>query len=189
MSWYELLIKGPEDDLEGLFAQHPGEVLRGSELKLEEVSVTARILDFLHANTHHLVFASRDQARNLVQALTGHPTLRLDGVWEVASGRFDFEARAFNEEVARRIHDALNGDLPEGVTVQDHEAEERNPDAKGVEMFAPAHEYVYHCGGTVTGTPPGIFEIHQRLARLDFVHEEPLELELREVSGEAPGVG
>ena len=62
----------------------------------------------------------------------------------------------------------------------DLEKEKRHPEAKGVELFTPAHDYVYKARGTIVGTPPGILEMNRRLHRLDFVHEEPLELVYRE---------
>jgi hypothetical protein len=69
----------------------------------------------------------------------------------------------------------------------DLEKEERHPENKGVELFAPAHDYIYKARGTIVGTPPGILEMNRRLCRLDFVHEEPLELVCREASLPSPG--
>ena len=184
MRWYELLIEGPEDAVESLLAGSPGEVIRGSELRLAESSLADRILQFLHAQTHHLAFASASQARELARAIRDRPDLKLEGVREVIAGRFGFKAEAYNPEIARKIHDALNSDLPKGIACIDLEREERRPDAKGIELFAPVHDFVYKARGTIVGTPPGILEMNRRLSRLDFVHEEPLELECREAAEE-----
>jgi hypothetical protein len=181
MRWYELLIEGSEDALESLLADHP-ETIRGSELRLEESSLADRILEFLHAQTHHLVFASATRSRELVEAIRGNTDLKLEAIREVLGGRFGFKAEAYNREIGQKIHDALNTDLPPGVDCVDLEKEKTDPDAKGVELFAPVHEYVYKARGTIVGTPPGILEMNRRLVRLDFVHEEPLELECRAAS-------
>src|SRR5215210_1996330 len=173
MRWYELVIEGPEDALESLHG-----AIRGSELRLASESFADRILEFLHARTHYLVFASEDQAR----AIRGREDLRLEGVREVVEGRFGFTAEAYNPEIGAQIHEALNSELPEGIACIDLEKEERHPDAKGVELFTPVHDYVYKARGTIVGTPPGILEMNRRLHRLDFVHEEPLELVCREGS-------
>lgn len=177
MRWYELIIDGPEEALESL----PGDAIRGSELRLASESVTDRVLEFLHARTHHVVFASEDHAREIAQ------NLRVESLREVVEGRFGFTAEAYNPEIGARIHDALNSDLPDGVMCVDLEKEERHPDAKGVELFTPAHDYVYKARGTIVGTPPGILEMNRRLHRLDFVHEEPLELVCRPASLPNPG--
>jgi hypothetical protein len=184
MRWYELLIEGAEDALEFLLTDSR-DVIRGSDLRLAESSLADRILEFLHAQTHHLVFASASRTRELIQAIRQAPDLKLEGIREVLGGRFGFKAEAYNREIGQKIHEALNTDLPPGVDCIDLEKEETNPDAKGVELFAPIHEYVYKARGTIVGTPPGILEMDRRLCRLDFVHEEPLELECREA--EVPG--
>jgi hypothetical protein len=180
MRWYELLIEGPEDALESLLARDPEAVIRGSELRLAESSLADRILEFLHAQTHHLVFASAAQARELAREIRGRSDLKLENIREVLGGRFGFKAEAYNREIGQKIHEALNTDLPPGIDCIDLEKEETHPDAKGVELFAPVHEYVYKARGTIVGTPPGILEMNRRLCRLDFVHEEPVELECRE---------
>jgi hypothetical protein len=186
MRWYELLIEGSEDALESFLAAHPG-TIQGSDLRLAESSLADRILEFLHAQTHHLVFASAVQARELVRAIRESPDLKVEEVREVLGGRFAFKAEAYNREIGQKIHDALNADLPAGIDCLELEKEESHPDAKGVELFTPVHEYVYKARGTIVGTPPGILEMNRRICRLDFVHEEPMELECREVTVEELG--
>lgn len=182
MRWYELLIEGPEDALESLLEAHPGDAIRASELRLASESFTDRILEFLNAQTHHVVFASAGHARELARTVRRRSDLRLEGLREVMEGRFGFKAEAYNPEIGAKIHDALNSGLPDGVMCVDLEKEERHPEAKGVELFTPAHDYVYKARGTIVGTPPGILEMNRRLHRLDFVHEEPLELVCRDAS-------
>jgi hypothetical protein len=179
MRWYELLIEGSEDELESLL-QGRGDIIRGSELRLASESFTDRVLELLHARKHHVVFASESQARELARHV------RLERIREVVEGRFGFKAEAYNPEIGAKIHDALNSDLPAGIMCVDLEKEERHPDARGVELFTPAHDYIYKSRGTIVGTPPGILEMNRRLMRLDFVHEEPLELVCRPASLPSP---
>lgn len=185
MRWYELLIEGSEDLLKSLLQDCPGEAIRGSELRLASESFTDRVREFLHAQTHHVVFAPASHARVLADAARERSGVRLESVREVIEGRFGFTAEAYNQEIGAKIHDALNTDLPDGIACVDLEKEVRHPEAKGIEMFTPAHEYVYRSRGTIVGTPPGILEMNRRIVRLDFVREEPLELVCREVAEEA----
>ncbi|HEY6552312.1 MAG TPA: hypothetical protein VI669_03110, partial [Vicinamibacteria bacterium] len=115
MRWYELLIDGSEDALESLLAEHPGDVIRGSDLRLASESFTDRVREFLHARTHHVLFAPAGHARELAQAVREREDLRLESVHEVLEGRFGFTAEAYNSEIAAKIHDALNSDLPAGI--------------------------------------------------------------------------
>ena len=182
MRWFELLIEGKEDMLEALLEEGPAETFRGSELRLAESSLADRVLEFLHAQTHHLVFASAAQARELLGRIHEHPDLKLEGIREVLGGRFGLAAEAYNREVGRKIHDALTSDLPPGTACLDLELIEIDPEAKGIELFTPVHEYTFKARGAIVGTPPGILEMNRRLHRLDFVHEEPLELVYGEAS-------
>lgn len=175
MHWYELLIGGSEDALESVLKDYP-DAIRGSELRLVSESFTDRVLEFLHARTHHVVFASEARARDIARDLP------VESLREVVEGHFGFEAEAYNPEIGTKIHDALNSDLPAGITCVDLEKEERHPDARGVELYTSAHDYVYKSRGTIVGTPPGILEMNRRLRRLEFVHGEPLELVYREAS-------
>lgn len=187
MRWYELLIDGSEDALESLLKEHPGDHFRGSDLRLATERFTDRIRELLHARRHHVVFASADHARQLARTIRERSDLRLERVREVVEGRFGFTAKAYNPEIGAKIHDALNSGVPDGVMAVDLEKEELHPEARGVELFTPAHDYVYKSRGTIVGTAPGILEMNRRLCRLDFVHEEPLELDCRDASEEDLG--
>jgi len=184
MRWYELLIEGSEDALESMLQEHPGDAIRGSELRLASESFTDRVLEFLHAQTHHVIFVSAAHARELTRAIPDG--LRLESLREVVEGRFGFKAEAYNPEIGSKIHDALNSDLPDGIDFVEMEQATVDPDAVGVELFTPVHDFVYQARGTIVGTPPGILEMNRRLVRLDFVHEEPLELVCREASLPSP---
>lgn len=187
-AWYEMVIEGKEEDVRKLL---PGVAtderpFRGEELDLYEGSLSDRIRELLGARTHHLLFVPGTQAGPLVRAIQGKDDIRLEHVREVSSGRFSFTAKAFSPEVAEKIKRALHGPLPPGVVLSDcDEAEDVDPDAKGVELYSPVHDYTWRCHGIFSGPPPGIFEIHRTMQALDFVHQEKLELEGREVAAES----
>lgn len=182
-SWYELLIDGTGDWVDALVAQaDPRRLFRGEDLDLNAGSFPERILELLGAKTHHLVFAPEEPARALIAAIRSDPHLRLERVREVHGAAFAFEAEAYSHPVAEKIRKALHEDLPPGVSLVDcQESEERDPEAKGVELYAAVHEYTYRATGRYTGNPPGIFELHQRMQDIDFVKEKELEIDGREV--------
>jgi len=183
-AWYELVIEGREDDVRELL---PGVATNerpfwGEELDLHEGSISDRLRELLGARTHHRLFVPGTQLGPLARAIQGKGEIRLEHVREVLSGRFPFKAKAYAPDVAEKIKRALHSPLPPGVVLEScHESEDVDPDAKGVELYSPVHDFTYRCHGAFSGTPPGIFEIHRTLQALDFVHEEKLELECREV--------
>jgi hypothetical protein len=187
-AWYEMVIDGKERDIRELLpgvatgGEHP---LWSEELDLHAGSIPDRIRELLGARTHSLLFVPGTQVGPLVRAIQGKEEIRLEQVKEVVSGRFAFTAKAFSPEVAEKIKRALHGPLPPGVVLEPREEDESvDPEARGVELYSPVHDYTYRCHGVFSGTPPGIFEIHRTMQALDFVHQEKLELELREVEAE-----
>jgi hypothetical protein len=190
-AWYEMVIKGREDDIRDLLpgvATDGERPFWGEELDLHAGTLPARIREMLGARTHYLLFVPGTQVGPLVRAIQGKDEIRLERVREITGGRFPFKAKAYSPEVAAKIKHALHSPLPPGVVLEACQEEESiDPKAKGVELYSPVHDFTYRCHGTFTGTPPGIFEIHRTLQALDFVHQEKLELEGREV--EAEGLG
>lgn len=185
-AWYEMVIEGKEDDIRELLpgvATDGERPFWGEELDLHEGSISDRIRELLGART--LLLVPGTQAGPLVRAIQGKGEIRLEHIREVLSGRFAFKAEAYSPEVAEKIKHALHGPLPPGVVLEPGEEKEVvDPEAKGVELYSPVHDYTYRCHGTFSGTSPGIFEIHRTLQALDFVHQEKLELECREVAAE-----
>ena len=65
----------------------------------------------------------------------------------------------------------------------DQEREEVDPEAHGVDLYAPAHEYVFRVRGRITGVLDGVVAIHRQLRDTDFVTVEPIHLEERPLEG------
>ena len=177
--WYELLIEGERDEVERRLAESRADgILRGWELHLEEESWSGRLRDLLHLRSHHLVFAPGARALELVRELASAPGLRVEAVRRVIRASFRFTAECYNREEAGEIKGAFLSAPPPGVRVEDFtESEEVDPEARGVELYAPAHDYVYRASGRVTGPLPGVIEMHRRARRLDFVKEGRIEVE------------
>ena len=186
--WYELLIEGSEDALQSFLDKHQGaedwQAVRGSELPLKKESLTARVLGFLGTRTHHLVFAPTGSARVLVRGLKKHADLRLEHLREVEDADFSFEVETFSRPKAQEIRSALHSNLPPGISLLDiHESGEVDPEAKGVELYAPAHDFTYRASGSFHGGLPGILEMHRRLEEMDFCKPGTIEIATREVEG------
>src|SRR6185436_15039750 len=180
-AWYQMVLEGREDDVRKLLPGVATEGERpywGDELDLQAGSFPERILELLGARTHHLLFVPATQVGPLVRAIQGRPEISLERIREITRGRFTFEAEAYSREVAAKIKEALHAPLPPGTVLEaPEESEEIDPLAEGIELYTSAHDYVYRCHGTFSGTPPGIFETHRALQGLDFVHQNRLELE------------
>jgi len=114
-----------------------------------------------------------DMADRITEAVTATPRLKLEvGESEaIRDAVFEFSFRAFSPSEAADIRRLLEENLPDGVSLDDYEHEEkRNPSAKGVELYSPAHEFEFKGSGRYVGTVPAVFEMVHRLADQTFIH-------------------
>jgi hypothetical protein len=181
--WYELLIEGSEGALKSFLEdRREAQAILGSELRLGSASLSERILEVLGAKSHHLLFAPADHARLLVDALVARSDLRLERLREIEEGSFSFAAEAYARDVAQAIQGALHEALPPGIFLEDfQESETVDPEAKGVDLYAPVHDYIYRASGTVRGSLPGLLEMHRRLTELEFSKPGEIAIQAREV--------
>jgi hypothetical protein len=184
--WYRIVVNGTKDEMERFLAaageEVAGQVIRGTEVRLEPESVAERLRDLLGTDSHHMLFAGEETARALLAALAGRQDLEIDQLAEIEGGRFPFRVEAYSEA---EHGDILAGYLtpPPGVRIVGlEESVRRDPSAKGTELFTQAHDYVYRAEGAMEGTAPGILEAYRRAAERDFVHPGPLDLQSREVA-------
>ncbi|HYQ85203.1 MAG TPA: hypothetical protein VEP28_14510 [Rubrobacter sp.] len=185
-AWYEVIIEGRVETIREILpgvASDGDAPVWGEELDLHAATLPERLLEMLGARTHHLLFVPSSQIGALTRTLQSRPEIRLERVREILGGGFSFQAEVYSQEAAARIREALHA-LPAEVRLEDFEEDEKvDPDARGVELYAPLHEYTYRASGRFTGLPSGLFEVHRKLKALDFVHQDKLELEGREVEG------
>jgi len=191
--WYEILYEAAEGAVDEILAALPGEgarrVLRGRDLDLAPGAFPEHLLARLGARTHHLLLAAETEARALAAALAarGLPVERLR---EVTGGSFPFEVVAYSEAVRDDLRARLVAAAAPPLALSGFvESEERDPEAAGVELFAPAHDYTYRARGTISGPCPGLLDLYLRAREHDFVHPGRLELAAKELppSSLAPG--
>jgi hypothetical protein len=61
------------------------------------------------------------------------------------------------------------------------ERQERDPEAKGVELFAPAHELTWQAEGSIEGDPAAVLDLQRRAVAHDFCRPGALRLRGREI--------
>jgi hypothetical protein len=195
-AWHEIAVHGDEKALRGFVAgflagrgRDPESVLFGDALDLELESLGERLRDLLQAGSHVVLVAPEDVAEPLAGAISRHgrvAALRLERSRLITSARVSFRAEAFSEDVSREVRRALLGTVAAGAVVEDlSEKEERHPGAKGVELYAPMHSYVYRVSGRITGEFSAVLEMHRRARSLDFVETGRVHLDGRLLSGTA----
>jgi hypothetical protein len=181
VTYYELVIKGNGKLLKGF--------VRGYEVA-KNIKRGLLLCSNYPINTHHLknILTFKGDHLHLICGVRVRPGFlaaieqAADLDFEVVSDdemhrtSFEFEFETFNKEVASDIKRILRT-LPAGLEVVDFEREETtDPDAKGVEIYSPVHDYTFKGKGTVAGDVEKLCAFHAKLAEHEFFEVEDIRL-------------
>ena len=97
----------------------------------------------------------------------------------ILGSSFEFSLAIFNEAIGQQANDIFSK-VPPGVNIVGFTpVESVNPDATGVELYSPAHDYSLKGKGSVSGPFRDVLYVHEQARRLSQqVKESRLALEL-----------
>jgi len=99
---------------------------------------------------------------------------------KISQASFGFRYRAYTRELGDELM-ALFGDPPEGLQVADYKSKETVlPEGKGVEAYAPLHEYEIKAAGTVYGPVRNVIDFYGGAEHHDMVELDSIKLEYDE---------
>ncbi|HID39216.1 MAG TPA: hypothetical protein EYP36_06850 [Calditrichaeota bacterium] len=105
------------------------------------------------------------EATKLYSKVTG---LDIKSVKKIKSARFSFAYELFNEELSKKAKQILES-LPDTVKVIDyHPLEIKEEEGKGLESYAPLHDFTARGKGTVTGDFEGVIDLFLKIKRSEF---------------------
>lgn len=181
-SYRELVVKGDAKLLRGfLWGYKATKHARSGLLFCDDYPIdTHHLRELLHLRTgrEHLI-CTENHRKSLVAALQRAETLGFEIISDqpIARSSFEFKFDTFSEKVARGLKKIFRK-LPKELSLSDfQDKEDKRPGLAGVEMYAPAHHYHYHGGGTVEGNLEKLLSLHKKLAYHEFVEVKDVTLE------------
>lgn len=94
----------------------------------------------------------------------------------VREASFVFKFITYGRKYAEEIKEILSK-LPEGVKITDYNPVEKiDKDAKGVELYAPVHDYVFQGKGTITGQADLIIPLRKTLDDHPLIEADKIRL-------------
>jgi len=104
-------------------------------------------------------------AGRLYQSITGN---EIKSIKPIKGASFTFSFEVFNKDLAKEIKDILQN-LPDGVKLEDYiPFEEKDDEGKGIEGYAPLHEYTSRGRGRFNGNFEGVMDIYLKIKRSDL---------------------
>ncbi|MDP8256902.1 MAG: hypothetical protein P9M14_14220 [Candidatus Alcyoniella australis] len=185
--YVHVVFSGPDELVRGFVlgvaaAQDSRPVVFAHEAGLREAGFARRFAELLHLTTEQtevlIPEVLLDKLRQAIEQQGRSIGVDLVKMQRIDSARFKFKCEVFNRDEADQIRQILNSDHP-GVELRDLEQHEsEHPEAKGSELYAPAHEYVFNGSGKVVGTVGAVCFVHEALASHPQAQVEPIDLKL-----------
>ncbi|UCG50853.1 MAG: hypothetical protein JSW58_11695 [Candidatus Latescibacterota bacterium] len=179
VTYYELVIKGSGRLLKGFVRgyQAAKSIKRGLIYCNDYPINTHHLKEILtlRGDNVHLICAARLRSAFL-KAVESAKDLEFEVLsdQQITRTSLDFEFCTFNQDVASELKRIFRT-LPVGLKLAQYEPKESvDPDAKGVEFYAPAHDYRFEAKGTVEGDIEKLISFHAKLAAHEFVEVEDI---------------
>jgi hypothetical protein len=185
--FYEVVVEGHYDFINGMlegFLLGKGKnwvfyFSRKAGIKAETLS--EKIAEWITFRTkiHHLVIEDKfyDDFTKAMQAKSNHTHIHkkfIKSAKKIKKASFEFSFKTYGKKYGDEIK-ALLKKIPTGVKLQNYKPKETVLESgKGIEQYAPEHEYAFEGSGKLVGELDGLLTLRKKL------EENPL-IELKEI--------
>ena len=137
----------------------------------------------LKAKLHHVIM-NEDMFKSLEDAIKSSNNLSVTDKNTVKSSKeikgasFTFDAVTYGKKYGEEIKKMLSN-TPNGIKLENYNPkEEIQEDAKGVEMYAPDHDYVFEAKGTISGDVHAVIEFRKILDDYPLITPDEIKIEM-----------
>jgi hypothetical protein len=192
--YYEVCVEGAFDLVKGfIFGLLEGRGLTGEAIIAREHSIKKdwEFKDFLRrisGKEDQVRIVASDKAVAAIEEAEANLRDELDikvlSIRKIGGAHFYFTYESYTKEAGDELK-ALFANPPEGVSVSGYKVEEEvNPEAQGIEAYAPLHRYEGRGKGRVYGLVREIIAFHEKLRENSLVQVEDIELDIVAISAE-----
>ena len=180
--YYEIIIKGDQNHLCAYLQGYMNakKISQGVIFSKDWPLHTHNLREMIKYHGEVLHLACRAGLRATVKAAikTAAPQYKFEIKKErkISRAFFTFEFETFSKKVGAELKKKF-GNLPAGLALRRFKPKEKiNPEARGAELYAPAHEYQYSGTGEISGDIEKLIALHCKLEDNDFVEAEEIVL-------------
>ena len=144
-----------------------------TEIVLEWISLRGKLHHVIMEKTFYETFAEAVAARKDSRFVD---TKFIRSAQLIRDATFTFEAETYGRKYGTEIKSILNN-LQEGLELHDYNPVEKDTDdGKGIELYAPEHDYVYKATGRISGELPGLISFRKEMDDHPLIEVEYIEL-------------
>ncbi|MBN2255287.1 MAG: hypothetical protein JW736_06245 [Deltaproteobacteria bacterium] len=178
--YYEVIVEGTLDLVKGFVLGYlegsgiKGEAIFGEEHHVENESKFGQLMRLVRVKGQqvHMIVGKglHDLLKEAISRRKDELKVKIVSVREIGDASFDFSYKAFKKELGE-ILKAKFGNLPEGLGMEGGYAPEEkvNPEGKGVETYAPLHEYELKAKGRIRGDIKPVIDFYGEIEHIAMV--------------------
>jgi len=178
--YYEVVFEGSFDFMKGFVLGFfegrgiQGEAIFEVEHHIENERKFGQLLRLIGAkgNQANLIVGSglHDMIREAIEKRNLQNDLKIVSVREITEAYFEFSYHAYSRKLGGELK-TFFGSLPPGLRIEkgDGPKETVNPEAKGIEAYAPLHEYEIEAKGEIHGPVKEVINLYGEAEHKDMV--------------------
>ena len=183
----EVVIEGESLDLVRGFVigflegkEIQGEAVFGEDHHVENESMFGQMLRLIgvRGNRFHLIIGAGffTLLQEALERRSGELALKIISEKKIKNASFGFHFRAYTKDLGTELK-ALFENPPEELQVKDYKPKETVfPEGKGVEAYAPLHEYEIKATGTISGPICDVINFYGKVEHHDMVELADIKL-------------
>lgn len=180
-TYYEMVIKGNDRDvIPYVLGYEAGSKASGIFIASENGFLLKSLRERIkfRGDIQHIICedGQREKLRAAIEQATDRYEFEVINEDRIERAYFPFEFNTPSRKVAADIKRVLSS-LPAGVKVTDYHPEEiEHPDAKGAEVYSPAHDYEFRGKGVIEGDPGGVIVARKSIDQIEFAKAQEIEI-------------
>ncbi|HOD36451.1 MAG TPA: hypothetical protein PLR20_13420 [Syntrophales bacterium] len=185
--YYEVIVEGSYELAKGFVLGYlegkgiEGEAVFEQEYHIKSDRPLGQLLRMLNVKGDEIrVIIGEGVGLMLREAVEKRKTdlgLKVASIRLIKGARFNFRYKTFSKEFGGKLKETF-ADLPPGVQISGYDPEEIvRPKAKGVEAYAPLHEYEIKASGEVNGPAREVIDFYDRVEHNELIELEEIRLE------------
>lgn len=185
--YYEVIVEGTLDLVKGFVMGYlegsgiQGEAIFGEEHHVENESKFGQLLRLLHVKGKQVKLIVGMGIHNLLKEVLSRRVdqlkIKIVSVREITDAAFEFSYKAYTTELGETLKKKF-GNLPEELTMEGGYApvEKINPEGKGIEAYAPLHEYELKAKGIIHGPIKAVIDFYGEIEHISMVESGDIKL-------------